>query len=273
MGWTSFASGSGAATNPDHTIQRLGLQSTGAGVSFTAGSGSKGSYGAIGTTGAAISGFWLYGGNISSGTHRVLVDLFTDGSGTTVKVPNIAFFPGGSRWHWVYIPLAVAGTTEIGAKVQGTTNVTFQLYIRAVTAHSSLAPGFANAEAIVAADTTNTRPASNTINATTSDTTWTELVASTSRAYGAILAQAQTTATPNPGGVGGNMALATGAASSEVIISDTPVRINTSNPQLDPFLSLAQKSVASGTRLSGRILASNAGAPDPFCMGAIGFYD
>lgn len=268
-----MAGAAGAATNPNTVWQRLGLQSDGNGVSVTAGNTVKGTYTAIGTTGAAVCGFWLWVGEISNGTHRLLIDVFTDGVGTTVKIPNIAAFPGSGRWHRVWCPLAVAGSTDVGVKVQGTSGVTVRMYIQAATAASDLAPGFANAEAIVAADTTNTRPASNSFNCTTNNTTWAEIANPTSRTYGAVLWQIQATATPSPGSLPGNAAIATGAAASEAIFDDFPVRISTSNPLIAPFMQCALKSLASGSRLSARVLSSSAGAPDPYCAGAIGFYD
>ena len=270
-GFISFG-GSATATNPNATWQRLGLQSNGSGVLVTAGNGVKGSYTAIGTASAALCGIELWFGEIGSGTQRVLIDVFTDGVGTTVRVPNVAFSPGSGRWFSAWLPVTVSNGAEVGVKMQGSSGITGQVYVRGLVAASDLPPGFDNAEAIVAADTTNTRAASNSIEFTTSATTFTEIEDSTAREYGAILFQVSAPVAPT-NSLPGNVALATGAAASEVIIGDFPVRFTTATqPLIAPARATVLKTVASGTRLSGRLLTSNAGAPDTMSMGAIGFY-
>jgi len=276
--FVSFAS-SAAATNPNITYETLGWDTGTADAQTVTASGSvntKGSYSSIGTTASAWAAFWLRVLTSSSSGARFLLDLSFDGS--TVKVPNIYLPPpgttGGSRVMNILLPLQVPASTNLRARVSSSTaSAAVEVTAIGMLASSTgIAPGFANAAALVAADEANTRPGSTSINATTGATTWTEIEDSTTDAASALLFQLGHIATPSVIQQV-RATLATGAALSETAIGWLDSMASTGNPVMTGPPVLIQQTVGASTRLSVNVQAASAGAPDTFTAGVIRFYD
>lgn len=265
--------GSGGPTqplNPNFTFELMGISSSGVYTSLTSGAANTpGSYVTLGTTAAAWCGFYLVPGVAATGTTRFLIDIRIGGA--TVILPTFYVRPGSSVIDQIFIPLQIPIATLVEVRVQCSSATTAMgLAIQGVPASSSLPPGFAQATALNV-DTTNTRPnATDVPFASSLPSPLTTLVASTAAAYGALLAvldgNATTPAlTQDLAGV-----IATGAASSEVPFAGRiPGRSSASTATVarTPFM-LFQKTIASGVRLSGSILAATPGTDN----GRIGLY-
>lgn len=277
MPYTSFAS-SGAVSNPNRALEFQGFGTSGDATTLTTGgSNVKGSWVSVGSaTSSNWSGFSIHFGPASSAAGLFVVDVSFDG-GTTTVIPNLIVIPGNSTQSWgrtAMLPLKVPSGTTISMRCQGATGGT-SVYAAVVgyVADSGSAPGFDNCEAVAAADLTNTR--AGTVDVASSDSaspTYTELVASTSRTYGALLFGASTN-TSNPATAQrATFMLATGAASSETVLGQMLVGVTASTAAgvTRAVSDVIQKEVASGTRLSGRVLVATTG--DSFRFGVLGFY-
>lgn len=188
--------GSSQPGNPDISYEALGYTS-GTGVMTSVASGSpantKGSYVTIGTTTNAWCEFELqiwYNNNAF-----FTMDLRIGG---VVLLPDL--WVGGGQWFGCNyrVPLRVPAGTLIEARCQATTATNpLNIGLVGTIAHTSLPPGFAAGERINPANGTNFPNATN-IPFSSSGPTWTQLAATTPRAYGAVLAGASYNGT-NPG--------------------------------------------------------------------------
>ncbi|WP_028970155.1 hypothetical protein [Sphingomonas sp. URHD0057] len=265
--YTSF--GAGGATqplNPPITYEPLGYGATGTLISVPgAGANVKGAYTAIGATSSAWCGFELDINSPNSASNRYLLDIRIGGA--TVILPNL-FVQGGSQR--IYLPLQVPSGTLIEARVQcPTTSASLKIAISGHVASASLPPGFAAAVDIGGADTTNTL-ASTVDVAAASSQVWTQLLAATSEAYGALLMSGSYNGTVPATAQTATMAVATGAAAAEVQIGKMGVITAVSNPTLSRAARLLELAIPSGTRLSGAFQAAAPGT-DNFRFGLHGF--
>lgn len=272
--WISFASGSSSPVNPDNSFESLGFGTSGALTNVLGGAANtKGSYSTIGTTSNQWSGFWLIGGQSDNAGARVLADVSID-NGSTVKVPNVYLRPGSggnaSNSTALFFPINVPSSSVIRVRMQdssGGTNMGFA--VRGVITNANSPPCFDNAEALTAVTATTRASSINT--ALVSSVAWTEQVASTARAYGAMM-MLPGDSTVDPTNQIMNLALATGAAASETEVWRQALSVLAANPYYrGDDTQLIQKSFASGVRLSACALAASPGT-STVCVGLYGFY-
>ncbi len=263
----------GAATqplNPDMAFERLGFSADGSMTSVinSGGANVKSSYSTIGTTTNAWCGFRLY--ILGDNANRALIDISID-NGTSVAIPDIPVF-GPLYGYMLEFPLAVPSGRVIKIRQQcSSTTRNFPMAVRGILADPSLAPGFASAEAIIAADTTNTRPSTVDVAFSSSGPTWTQLNAATSREYGAVHMAFQSNGTTPATGNDIVPVVALGAAAAEAEYD----RINgyaAANSALIALThGLTRKKIPSGSRVAGGCLATTPGS-DAGRFGLIGFY-
>lgn len=265
---SSVSFGSGGATqplNPAITYDPLGYGVNGSLTSLPgAGANVKGAYTTIGTSGSAWSGFDLDIGSPNSASNRYLLDIRIGGA--TVILPNVYVQGGGNR---LYIPIQVGSGVLVEGRVQcQTTSASLKVGISGRVATTSLPPGFTTAVDL-GADTANTL--AGTINVAAASTqVWTELIAATSEAYGALLVVGGHNGTLPATAQTATMAVATGAAAAETQIGKLGTATSTSQPALSRAGRLLEVTIPSGTRLSGAFQAATPGT-DAFRFGLHGF--
>ena len=283
-GYTSFASG-GSPVNIDTSYIYAGITSAGAATQLTSGAiNTKGSYVELtASTSADIAGFWLLINTANASANRYLIDIATGAAASeVVLVPDVYSQPGtlGAGDQVVFIPLNITSGTRVSARCQcngasGTVNVAVIGEVRTAN-HPPLYNSCERVSSTPAGSPQATTPSNTDITAvTTAATGWTTINASTARDYGALVAiggprisaAAPTTAQAV------SLRLATGAAASEVLFAQTTTTVATANPAVARWPGLAvYKSIPSGTRISGEVLAGTAGASDIFSPLVLGFY-
>lgn len=259
-GFTSFASAAGANQNLDNTYEFIGF-STGAGTSVAAAgsTNTKGSYvqlaagGVGGVTENALRGIFVQADAASAASARFLMDLSFDG-GSTVAIPNIFLQPGTPVYGaspGYYFPMAIAAGANIQARVQSATaSASLPVAITGVISNAQSPPCFATCDAINAASTGDSLPASTNVPLTDA---WTELAASTAATYGAIAAIAGFNGTLPGTSQPVGLQIGTGAAAAEAAIMRWIAAAHTASPALRNAVSpLIEKTIASGTRLSAK---------------------
>lgn len=261
--------GAGSApANANDTYETLGLTSAGGALITASGLNTKGASADIGVTASQWSGFFLQLGPGSSASGRWLIDLSFDAF-ATVKVPNIFVQPGtGSGVMTVFIPLNVPAGTTISAKCQSSTSGGS---IRAVcigrVTNAASPPLFTSVAALIAADTTNTRPSTVDVPLTAA---WTQLNAATAATYGAVLALVSDNGTP-PAAQNVSLSLGVGAAAAEAAFINWGATILNSAPSMPRTASpIVYRSVPAGSRLTAKAEGGTPGS-DNLRFQAFGF--
>lgn len=266
MPYVAFG-GSSQPGNPNQTTEPLGYGASGAGVTLTAGGSSNtlGSYTSVGTTSNAWSGFILEVTYVSNTAQRYQINIRIGGSTVILEKYFVAPATGPVR---VRVPIALPTSTSIDAAVQASqASLTCAITLTGIIASSSEYPGFSTGATWL--DTVATTYASSTDVPITN--TWTQLVASTSAQYGALLPVVSINGTNPTVAQRIVVILGTGASSSEVefhrfrtpIASGTPYIINANGIPIE-------KVIASGTRLSAKIDAGNLASGDSVRIGLWG---
>lgn len=253
--YISNAMGSSQPSNPNITYEPLGFGASGAMTSLTSGgsNNTKGSYGSIGTTSSAWCGFWLNTGIANIATARYLLDIRVGSS--TIILPDYYIHAGTTAAINCFVPLKVAANTLIEARIQSqTASNTLRVALNGILASSTLPPGFDAATALNV-DTSATTPSTTNVPASSS-VSWTQLVASTAATYGAIMSASDTTTTAWTTAQDYTIILATGASSSEVEFFRYDAHTQAGTGLCQRSEGLAQKSIASGTRISAACLAA-----------------
>jgi hypothetical protein len=276
--YLNFASGVSIA-NQDTDYELIGFGS-GAGTNINSGgtNHSKGSYvqlaagGTAGVTVNDVAGLYLYIFVSSSGGVRFLVDISING-GSSALVTDLYAQPGTNTPGAgvpIYLPLNIPAGSDVQIRTQASTNnTTCNFAIIGVKRSAQSRPCFGNCEHIIAPDTTNTRPSGTNVPLSNA---WTQLNASTSRSYGALLGVMgdngtnPATAQPISGAIG------VGASSAEVEIGRWMATQLTTAPNLvRGYSPLFEKAVASGSRISARAYGATAGS-DNLRFQVLGFY-
>jgi hypothetical protein len=262
---SSFISfGAGGATqplNPDIGYERLGYGTDGSMTTITA-SGSAntlGSYTTVGATATAWCGLYLDLGKGSNASNRYLV--YVRINGTTILIQDIPYIPGaaGSGVNRLELPLQVPSGATVEVAIRSNTgSATLQVAVSGIPASTSLAPGYTSAVSITTPDTSTSRPS--TIDVPLGSTaSYTQLNASTSEAYGAILVCIEDNGTNPATAQQCTLLVATGAAASEVPIGAVAFTDTTAAPIIAHAYRTLKKAVASGTRMSAAALATTPG--------------
>jgi hypothetical protein len=259
----------GSPTNVNTTYETVGVFLSGP----DAGEGTTVTGGAANTKGAAWeqltaattsdwAGFMVLVSAANSSGNRFLVDIATGAlAAETVIIPNFFAFPSsvGAGMSWAYFPLNVPAGTRISAKLQANgSGGNAQVSIVGEVRTANHPPLWNNCELLAAAWTTTTYPSATTITSVSAGNTgWTEVVASTARTYGAMVANMGPATGLNPT-VARSLIyrLATGAAASEVAFYALPSGTIASNPYTGrPPLRPIFKSIPSGTRVSAEVIS------------------
>jgi len=269
--------GGGQPSNPNISYEHLGYDANGLGTQITSGGGAntKGAWTSLGVLSSDICEFDLIVAAANSSGSRVVCDVGigpNSGAVTTIVPDLYEVTSQVGTTHApesVPIPLKLAAGQEVWARIAAQGSGQTQLVsLRGIVADPSLPPGFDNC-AVIHGNGANVRAGS--ISVPSDSATYTELVASSARSYGAVLCSVgQTTTT------GSNMALGIrwgiGASGSETDFLRTSVYANTSNPILKTggVRRLVRKSFASGIRFAVR--ATSANTTETFYAGLHGFY-
>lgn len=269
--------GGSQPANPDISYTYLGYDANGLGTQITSGGGAntKGAWTSLGVLSSDICEFDLIVAAANASGSRVVCDVGigpNSGAVTTI-VPDlyeVTSQVGATHApESVTIPLKLAAGQEVWARIAAQASGQTQLVsLRGIVADPSLPPGFDNC-AVIHGNGANVRAGS--ISVPSNSATYTELVASSARSYGAVLCSVgQTTTT------GSNMALGirwgVGASGSETDFLRTSVYANAANPILKTGgdRRLVRKSFPGGTRFAVR--ATSATTAETLYAGLHGFY-
>lgn len=264
MPWSTF--GTGAATNPNVSYEAIGFGTDAAGTTVTANASAntKGNKSASlsSSTASAWTGLIFFASSPNSASLRWLFDISFD-NGSTWAVQNLyaANATAAQTLITATIPIQVAAGSNVVVRAQCSTgSSTVKVAIVGIVGGTNGAPGFTTFTSLTA-DTTTTRPgATNVPLDNGSGTTWTELVTSTAATYGALMAVVDGNGTAFGTAQTGAVLLATGASSSEVEFFRWFVGMNTTTVTVSRgSSSLITKSIASGSRLSARIIGATPG--------------
>lgn len=187
---------------------------------------------------------------------RSLIDISISGNSfATPAVPNLYMRPsaggaGDGRCE-AYIPLNVPAASDIYARIQNpSTGVNTPVAIRGRKRSAKSPPCFDVMEALVSGSTTH---AGATVSMTNS-VVWTEIVASTSQTYGALLTilGEESSITANKKG---GLRLAVGSSGSEVEFWRQTWRAATGNPLIrSDGYRLIEKTIPAGSRISACVI-------------------
>lgn len=284
-GFNPFNSGGGGSpVNIDTTVQHFGFGATGALTTVTANASNntKGNWASLGTASSDLGGLLIFLGFGAASSTRYLVDIGVGdgtGGGTTVIIPNIYSMPGtgGQNQSFDATALNIANGSQLWARCQSNTGgsaigAAAIGFVRV----AAVPPLWNSCELLVAADTTNSRPSTVSVTAVTSaNTGWTQYLASTSRAYGALVpvfGQTSTNPTTTQAasfrlGYGGS-----GAGDATLMLA-TPWGVVSGAAGIvrSPGL-LTGGGVASGQRIAVEMLAGTAAAGDACLPQVYGFF-
>lgn len=212
---------------------------------------------------ADLAGIILVFLNASASNGRYNVDISLDG-GSTWFMENIYVAPNNNAGGVTYYPLPIniPQGSDFRMRCSGeASNRTVNVAVIGVPRSAQSRPLYNNAERLFAADTAANYATTSAFGvALASSTVWTELVASTSREYKALLpiigeSGAATTIQPI------SVRIATGAAGSETEIARFPLSIGTSSPRLPRGICpLISKVIPVGTRVSMHVYAATPGS-------------
>lgn len=203
---------------------------------------------------------------------RSLIDISISGNSfATPAVPNLYMRPSaagaGSGRAEVYIPLKVPAASDIYARIQNpSTGVWTPVAIRGRKRSAKSPPCFDVMEALVSGSTTH---AGATVSMTNS-VVWTEIVASTSQTYGALLTilGEESSITANKKG---GLRLAVGPSGSEVEFWRQTWRAATGNPLIrSDGYRLIEKTIPAGSRISACVITETPNS-DTASVGLWGF--
>jgi len=244
-----FFGGSGATyANANATTEMCDASVDGSGTTVQASTSNViGDYATLCTTAAAWSGFDLYVASSSTAAARWLLTI-TLNNGSS-DLPPIYVQPGGGPSTGpvrLRFPIQVASGATVRIKAQSSTgSATVKTYIQGIVASATVPPGYTTVEAINAVDTTNTRPSTIDIPGTS---TWTQLSASTSATYGAMLMACGDNGTSN---TNQSVSIAIGKGAGPTEFYRWLAATHTSVPMMHHAASaLIEHEVASGSAIS-----------------------
>lgn len=263
--------------NPNISYEHLGLDANGFGAQLTSGGGAnvKGSWYSLGVLANDLCEFDLvFTASNNSGT-RVVCDIGigpNSGAVTTI-VPDLYVITSQTGTthapETIPLPLKIAAGSEVWARIAAQTSGQTQLIsLRGTIASASLAPGFNSCE-VIHGNGANVRAGSISV-PSNSASTYTELMSSSARAYGAVLCSVGQTTTASNMAVG--LRWGTGVAGLEVDFLRTGIYGNASNPILKTGgdRRLVRKSFPSNTRFAVR--ATSTTTTETLYAGLHGFY-
>ena len=263
-----FGGAGGTPENLNTTYTAIGI-SGGLGALVTAHTNAhtKGTTYATLSTGIAedAAGFDLFFGPASTSNVRFLVDVATDTGFTNIIASNIYFEPGSSSTGTVFpvpIDVSLSAGTALYVRMQcssaGEVTARVAARLRKRTAQSR--PLWSVIEALNV-DTANTRASGSNIPLVDpASTSFTPLVASTSHAYGAIMALPGHSGTNPTSPQQAQIRLAMGAASSEVVFDTIPTQIIGSSNAWRHTAMVADVSIPANERLSAQVVVQTPGS-------------
>jgi len=270
--------GGAQPANPNISYAHLGLDSNGLGTTVSSGgaANAKGAWTSLGVLANNLCEFELvFTAANSSGVRAVCdVGIGPNSGAVTTIVPDIYVVTSQTGTthgpEIVTLPLKIASGSEVWVRIAAQASGQSQLVsLRGTIADPSLPPGFNSCE-IIHGNGANVRAGSISV-PSNSATTYTELMGSSARAYGAVLCSVGQTAT-----TASNMAVGlrwgTGVAGSEVDFLRTGIYGNSANPILKTGgdRRLVRKSFPSGTRFAVR--GTSATTTETLYAGLHGFY-
>lgn len=255
----SFGGGSGRS-------ETLG-RSSGDGTTVTSGgsSGTKGSYTSLGTTSFDWDGFTLMCSGMSA-SRPCQYDVAV-GATPDIIVADGFFFPFDSTYvHWQHFPVRVPANTALKMRCAVNTNGNAQKWIATGYQGDHLLRGFrkaANLNTFSGAE-----PVTKLTESGTTQTAWTQLIASTADRYGALIVQPpDVTGT----GQGGCVILEFGIGSSGAEQSIGSLAVSSNVPQRCVGQGFLLCDIPLGSRIAFRVQAANAGTPSvaPSVLGLV----
>ena len=280
------SSGADAVANIDTSYIFGGITAAGAGtvVTSSASLNTKGAWVELNaSTSANIAGFYLTIHTANSSSTRHLLDIGVGAAASeVVLVPDIFVLAGtiGGGTQTIYIPMNILSGTRISARCQSSgASGSVQVVLTGEVRTADHPPLYDNCErfsSTPAGSPQATLPSSTDLAVvTTANTGWTTINASTARTYGAVLAilGLKVAATAPTTAQSVTLRIATGAAASEAVFFQLQSTVTTANPTIPRWSSFAvNKSIPSGTRVSGEVLGTTAGVADIFSAMLLGFY-
>lgn len=262
------AGGSGTAPTPDTSYEKLGF-GTGIGTAVTTStSNTKGACISLGTTAADWTAFTLnYRSTITTTSH--LLDIATDSGCTAIIVGNLPIRPNLSVERQTLAVKVATGTT-LYARMQSSAGGAQQvdLAMLGTVKQTGAFAGFNGIENL-AADTSTSRGSSVAVPQTS---VWTQISASTSRAYsGFAVGTSNAVTTPTLAQIY-TCNFGTGAAASEAAFAAAMGMTNNNSTQgYVGALTSIFRSTPIGTRISAQAAATTT-TPDTVGCVMMGYY-
>lgn len=262
-------SGSGQNANLNNSYEPLGWNLVSGNpdgtLTLVTASTSANAYGAtsaLGTTANAWAGFLLYLGPANS-TNRYVLDISFDG-GTTWAVTGLYCEPSSSGMQPpLRLPLAVpqGATISVHAKCSASPSQTIRVGVVGIIRNSSSPPCFSTMTGLNFDGAATRAATADTALSGTGSPTYTQAVASTAAAYGALFVMLGAGATAPVTAQAAALSIATGASGSEVEIARQYLWIAASAltvPHFAPYV--IEKSIPVSTRISAKVAAAVPGS-------------
>jgi hypothetical protein len=244
----SFVGGSGRS-------EALG-RSSGDGTTVTSGgsSGTKGSYTSLGTTGFDWDGFTLFCSGL--GVSRPCQLDVAIGATPDIIIADSFWYPFDSTCAWAaHFPVRVPASTALKVRTALNTNGNTSKWMAIGYQGDHLYRGFRRAEQLNSFS--GAEPSTTVAESGTTQTAWTQLVASTSRAYGGLIIQGPDIVGSSPGG-GVVLEIGVGGAGSEQSLGST-LWANNAQHSFNQCLMLAD--IPASSRIAFRSQSASAGTP------------
>lgn len=263
------------ARNPQRTYEDFGISSDGlsvtSGAANTLGSFVTCTIANSGVTAADLCGLLIGIGGVGSTSHRLQITV-RKVSGSVVIIPDYHINISDNNFVQVPFPVKVpAGTAlEIAIRCSSATQ-TYRVNVEGIVANSTDSAGFDSMTAL-SVDTAATRAGSSSAGLILpGDSTWKEIVASTSYDIGALMAVFAEHSTAPATGQRVRYELGLGASGSEVMfwhgmshVAIAAPYVRSNNPPL------IEKYIPSGSRLSARAVAAT--TTDSYRLGVWEFH-
>lgn len=262
------------AANANYATEAAGVTATFTGTVVTA-SATPLSYGTCVQLSAGIANDWaglqVIIGSVSGSTSRYMLKIATDSGCSSVIVPDL-YFEGASATPPAVtkLPLNVSAATPLYAALKSNSvSVTAQVRLRGFVRNAASAPMF-NTMSAVAVDSANVRANTANISTVLTGSTTFDTLATLGNDYGALLIVPGTGSSAPTTSQATELAVATGAAASEVVVDRLEDWIINSGGTFSrgPGL-LMERPFTNGQRISGQFLVNTNG--DAVRAGVYGF--
>lgn len=259
---------SSAALRPTARFETLGVS---AGAGTLAGAGTtpnKGSWVTLGTTGFAYDGFTLIVTH-ATGVRGVAFDIGLGATPDIIVADALVEFVDSNDIAVLHLPLAIPAGVDVKVRTACTTSSnTSQIALQGYAYNHLKIPGLKRAEQLAAIS--SVRPNNAVTETGTTPTAWTEIVASTARAYKGLSVAGNTGGDTSRTGAHILYELAKGAAGSEVVFASFWGKNNLNGMLVRP--QWVDEEVPAGTRLSFRVTTSSGAAADSAACSLLGAF-